>query len=68
MARAEELHEVTALLGYAALPFAPARLSEIISDTARASARVAVLARDLPFEAEPWGFGQELLRLARSRE
>jgi|KBSMisStandDraft_5_1062788.scaffolds.fasta_scaffold677221_1 hypothetical protein len=61
------LDEVAALLGYSTVPFAPARLHQIMTDTAVASARVAVLARDLPFDAEPWGFGQELLRLMRPR-
>jgi hypothetical protein len=68
MARSEDrIHDMAVLLGYSTIPFAPARLNQIMTDTAVASSRVAALARDLPFEAEPWGFGHELLRLRCSR-
>jgi len=46
----------------------PARIEEIANDTAILQARVRHLARTLAFEAEPWGFGIELLRLAQSNE
>lgn len=46
----------------------PARIAEIATDTAALGARVMSLAKALSFEAEPWGFGAELLLLAKSDE
>ena len=42
----------------------PARVTEILASTAALEAEVLRLATMLPFEAEPWGFGDGLLRLA----
>ena len=42
----------------------PARVAESLASTAALEAEVIRLARELPFEAEPWGFGNGLLRLA----
>ena len=42
----------------------PARVAEILASTAALEAEVMRLASELPFEAEPWGFGNGLLRLA----
>jgi hypothetical protein len=47
---------------------APDRVATIAAETAVLAARVMVLAKALPFDAEPWGFGAELLRLAHSNE
>ncbi len=46
----------------------PARIAEIATDTGALGARVMSLAKALSFEAEPWGFGAELLLLANSNE
>lgn len=43
-----------------------ARVSEILESTAKLEAVVMRLAPRLPFEAEPWGFGDGLMRLAAS--
>ena len=44
------------------------RIAHISSHVAMLEAQVMRLAAELPFEAEPWGFGDGLLRLARSDE
>lgn len=41
-----------------------ARVAEILASTAILEAVVMRLAGELSFEAEPWGFGDGLLRLA----
>jgi hypothetical protein len=46
----------------------PARIAEILGNAAALEADVMRLAKELPFEAEPWGFGDGLLRLAESNE
>ncbi|TCT09650.1 hypothetical protein [Paralcaligenes ureilyticus] len=46
----------------------PIRIAEIAANTAVMGKRVMSLAQALSFEAEPWGFGAELLRLAKSDE
>jgi hypothetical protein len=44
----------------------PERCAEIRLATEALEAVVAELADALPFEAEPWGFGQALWQLARA--
>ena len=42
----------------------PARIAEILASTAALEVDVMRFAGALPFESEPWGFGDGLLRLS----
>ena len=46
----------------------PNRIAQFSRNVAMLEAQVMRLAAELPFEAEPWGFGEGLLRLAQSDE
>lgn len=49
--------------GWVGYGLSQTRVAEVLQSTAALEAVVLRLASQLPFEAEPWGFGQGLMRL-----